>query len=208
MRCRTIIRSWRAPLITSTYLRMRRNARRERGIWQRRTPSSSSQQTRCFRRSVYPKRKKYGRNCQRKEKFVRLGKICTKQQTGSPRSRSKPWEAKTNLAPLTAHLGRRWNQIKQIKQMVRTGRLLKSTNILTPLLLQLPGRRLFWKNWWGPMQTSPPPTPNFWSLWPASLRPTINSLIGWETAKAIKTKTPGPKRMILLNLRLCVPIVN
>ena len=32
---------------------------------------------------------------------------CTRQITGRPRSRRNPLEAKTNLATLTAHLGRR-----------------------------------------------------------------------------------------------------
>ena len=41
-----------------------------------------------------------------KENKFRPVKRCTKQQTGRPRSRSKPCESKTNFAPLTAHLGR------------------------------------------------------------------------------------------------------
>ena len=156
----------------------------------------------------YPRAGEIWEDLTKKEKYWPAWKICINQQTRSPRSRRNPWDSKTNVAPLTAHLGRRRNQSKKIKQMVRTGLLLSSTNILTPSLLQIPRRRLFCNNWLDPMQPSPQPTPNFRLLWPASLRPTINSLVGWETAKAIKTKTPGPKKILLPTLRLYVPIVN
>ena len=43
-------------------------------------------------------------------------KICTRQLTGMPRSRSNPLEVKTNLAPFMAHLGRRLKS-KRINKM-------------------------------------------------------------------------------------------
>ena len=146
---------------------------------------------------------KPGRNFPRTKKMVRPGKICTRYQTGRQRPRIKPLEAKTNLAPLIAHSGRHRNKIKQ---MVQSGWLLNSTNILTPLLQLIPLRRLCWKNWQGPMPPSPPPAPNCRPLWISSLRPTINSLVGWATVKAIKT--PVPERILRPALRLCSPIAR
>ena len=151
----------------------------------------------------FPRADEIWEDLPKKEKFGQPGKRCTKQQIKRPRSRSKLWEAKTNLALLMEHLGSRRNQIKQ---MVWPGWLLTLMKTLTTSLWRLPQRRLCWKNWWGPMHPSPPPTPNCWPLWPASLKLTRNFLVGWATVKAIKT--PGPNRILRPVLRLCAPIVK
>ena len=62
----------------------------------------------------FPRADEIWEDLPKKEKFGQPGKRCTKQQIERPRSRSKLWEAKTNLALLMEHLGSRRNQIKQM----------------------------------------------------------------------------------------------